>query len=133
MLQKTMIVFLLSFVTLYSQDKNWNREDTIRESIYVSVLSIDWLQTLSFQKEYYIRMNGTEILKYPKYYEKNPCLGKYPTRAHVNNVLFGQMIGHIGVSYLLPSKYRKIFQYTTISMETYAIGHNYSAGVRIRF
>jgi len=49
-------------------------------------------------------------------------------------ICLGSVLGHIGVSCLLPTSWRRPWQTTTLALEVLAVGDNYfEAGLRIKF
>ena len=67
-------------------------------------------------------------------YERNPFLPKYPSPRTMRFICLGSVVGHIGVSCLLPTSWRRPWQATTLTLEVLAVGDNYfQAGLRIKF
>lgn len=98
----------------------WTRTDTYHQGAFLTVLAVDWLQT----KE----INGTDGVC-----ELNPVLGKHPRQNTIDLYFAGCALGHTAIAYHLPQPYRKWWQYVWIGAEVGTIGHNYHAGIRIRF
>lgn len=95
----------------------WNSADTKREILYGLLHTTDWLQT-------------QEIARNPDYYETNLVLGSNPSVGEVNTYFAMTLIGHVTISYFLPEKHRKIWQFITIGIEAGVVGHNVLIGVR---
>jgi hypothetical protein len=98
----------------------WSREDTYREAAYLTLHTLDWAQT-------------REIARNPAYYEQNMYLGKHPTVRQVDRYFAAMALAHVGVAYLLPSEWRRPFQYLTIGVELGAVAHNFSIGISANF
>lgn len=117
-----MLKFILSLTfacTLFASD-GWTKEQKWTQAAYLTVTTIDMLQTISFRAE------GKP--------EGNPLLGRYPSKEKVIIFIVGGMALHTYITDLLPSEYRKYWQYVWIGIETWAISHNhFKAGVRIKF
>jgi hypothetical protein len=98
----------------YASDP-WTSGDTIRESVYLTMLAIDWGQT-----------NNGLYTPHKDYegYELNPIIGRHPTKTNLAIIIASTAIGHGIISYLLPEDWRAGFQYVTIGMEITAVGHN---------
>lgn len=99
----------------------WSDGDTKREAVYLTLHTMDWLQT-------------REIARNPaRWYETNSILGEQPSIGRVNNYFALTGLAHILVSKALNPKYRKVFQYVTIGIEGGVVVHNYSIGIEVRF
>ena len=115
-------MFKFIFLLLVSSSafaEPWSHEDTVRESVYLTLLAVDWAQTRSFLR------NGDE--------EANPFLGERPHQDKVDAVVILTGIAHVYVASILPESYRSAFQYVSIGVEVGAVSHNFSLGVRARF
>ena len=99
---------------------DWSSADTKREVGYLTLHSIDWMQT-------------RYISKNPSYQEDNNLIGEHPSLSRVNNYFIATALLHIGVAYLLPSELREPFQYITIAIELGAVAHNYQIGIKLDF
>ena len=116
---KVFLILLLSCGGAHAGE--WTRADTAREVAYLALHVVDYSQTL-------------EISDNPnRWYEKNPIIGKHPSRGEVNTYFLITGLLHPAVAYVLPKPYREIFQYSTIAIEIYCVGNNYSLGIGGRF
>lgn len=116
------IVFIIifSFDILQAQDK-WTKADMNYQVAYTVLHLIDWGQT-------------RYISKHPnEHYEINPLIGKHPSIGRVNTFMISSLILHTGISYLLPSKYRRMWQISTGTVKSGLIIHNDSIGIKIDF
>lgn len=104
----------------YTLDKRSN-EDTFYQLIYTTLRTIDWGQTRTTAKN-----PSTHI-------ERNPILGEHPTIGEVNTYFITTLLGHAYISYVLPSKYRRIWQAIWIGQSAQTITRNYIVGVKITF
>ncbi len=118
---KTLITVIL-FLSLTSPvHAEWTKKDTAFQLTYTAVHLADWGQTL-------------DIARNPdSYYEINPIVGKHPSVGRVNTYMALSLIVHTGISYLLPSKYRRWWQIGTIGVTTSLVIHNNSVGLKVRF
>lgn len=114
---------LLLSASLGAQDP-WSRADTYREAACAAVAVADWGQTLD------VRDGATAGRGC---YERNPLLGRCPSRAAVNAYFAASVALHVLVSRLLPAEWRRAFQYVTLGWEAGIVAHNYSVGFQIRF
>ena len=84
---------LFMTTTMFAQS-NWTKADTIRESIVMGVIYVDWDQT-------------REIQANPeKWEESNPLIGHQP--GQVNRYFLASAMCHAGIAYILPPKARRI-------------------------
>lgn len=115
-MNKLLASFFMS-VSLMGQE--WTPADTKLEVAYLMLHTADWLQTL-------------EIAESERLYERNPILGRHPSRGEVNRYFIATGILHVVLAKALPPKPRHWFQGVTISMEAGCVGMNYNLGVRVK-
>lgn len=119
-------LFMISIVSAVSAEetensKIWVKEDTFREITWQIIHVVDWGQTL-------------EIARHPQnYYEKNPFFGKHPSVGRVNSYMAAGAVAHAVISYVLPPKYRKWWQYSTIVLSGGCVINNFSLGIGVKF
>ncbi|MES0444904.1 MAG: hypothetical protein ABUJ92_00025 [Desulfobacterales bacterium] len=113
---KYLLLLLLSF-NVYGAD--WTASDTARETAWHAVNLVDWGQTLDIVRE---REAG-----YSRY-ERNPLLGKHPSRNRVNTYFALSHIAHYSIS-KWTTKYRAPWQYGTIAASGFVVGHNFYIGL----
>ena len=130
-----LVCFLLLFVTssafawspsadkTLEKEARWDHWDTAIELAYFAAHIADWGQTRSIANHCQV---GT-------YYETNPILGECPTVQTVNAYFLGTALLHAGVAYMLPKKYRRIFQSTTIAAQVGVVSSNASIGIQMHF
>ena len=95
----------------------WTSGDTYREVVFLALHELDRRQTI--------------ILVKTKY-ELNPFLGDTPSEEAINIYFATTSLAHFGVAYILPSKWREIFQNVTIGVTTFNATRNYYVvGVRV--
>ncbi len=82
--------------------------DMARQGIFIAVLTTDVIQSN----------------RMPEYPEQNIFLGEHPSRQKVVNYNIIMAALNTGVAYILPDKYRDVFQYVSIGVELEAINHN---------
>lgn len=106
----------------------WTTTEVVLESVYQLTILVDWSQTL------FIVEAQQNPDKYNKYYtETNHLLGRRPSRGSVNLYMISSMLAHFGVSYILPHKYRILYQSCTLGFQLAIINNNVRCGVRTRF
>lgn len=103
-----------------SATTTWSEADTRRQVVYTALHVIDWGQTLHTAES-------------DDYYERNPVLGENPSRGEVNTYFALTGLAHYAVSRALPPRYRRVWQYVTITNQAVAVGNNFRIGVKIRF
>ena len=100
---------------------HWTPADSAREAAYLALHVADWGQSL-------------DIADHPeRWHEHNPVLGSHPTRGDVNRYFAVTGVLHPVVSYALPRGWREVWQYSTIGLEMYCVGNNYSVGIGMGF
>ena len=91
----------------------WTGADIARQAAYTTLHAIDWKMT-------------QHIAENPDHHaESNKILGEHPSVSEVNRYFAITGLLHAGVSHFLPSKYRRIWQYTTITFEAGVVSGNY--------
>jgi hypothetical protein len=121
-----MKVFIIAFLLLissvsYASDK-WTITDTVFESSFEALNTMDWIQTLNMTKQ-----SGYYELGFPR--GSSWIIGKYPKQAHVNELMLSEALIHPAVSYLLPQPYRRIWQGLWIVPKAITVRNNEKAGV----
>jgi hypothetical protein len=116
---KTILVIILMLIP--SVAMSWDTKDTYYQGAVIGTLLIDMAQTI-------------KIADNPdKYYERNPLLGEHPSKEKVVGYFMGGIIAHTAIAMALPPNYRRIWQCVWIGVESLAIYHNYSVGVKLEF
>lgn len=103
---------------------DWDREDTFRQTAFSVLLIADWGQTLNAAKDQ---------KKFRETGLATRIIGEHPSVAEVNSYFVSSLIAHAAISYLLPSPWRKVWQYVWIGAETNQVYRNYQVGARINF
>jgi len=123
------ILALFAFIPAVSWAE-WSKKDTVYQLTYSVLHVVDWGQTR------YGAKNSD------KFHENNFFLGRYPSVGKVDTYFSLTLIGHAGVSYLLPAKAdifglriypRRTWQVVWIGVEAGAVARNFSIGVKIGF
>jgi hypothetical protein len=83
--------------------------------------TIDWGQTL------HISDNPNEFR------ETNFLLGEHPSRGNVTEYFIATGIGHILITHILPTEWRKYWQWSTIALEIGCTANNYKLGISATF
>lgn len=63
-----------------------------------------------------------------RYYERNHLVKKYG-----NKYFVAAGAGHAAISFVLPEKERKVWQYGTIAVQAGVVARNYHIGLRVSF
>lgn len=111
--------FVLGMPGAWAND--WNKSDSARELAFSALLIADWSQTLQIADDC------------DTYIETNPILGSCPSRSKVNTYMAVSLLGHAGISYLLPRKYRSTWQNVTLIIQSSYVYNNYQIGLKIKF
>lgn len=117
---KKIILILFLGISGNTYAHEWTKSDKWRQGAYTALHVADWLQT-------------RQISKRDEFTERNTILGEHPFTEDVDRYFAVTLIAHYLIADNLPPKYRRAFQYVTIGVQAGAVGHNYSAGVQIRF
>jgi len=118
---KKLIITILMLFTVTVDAGDWRQEDTYRELAWTAFLVVDYGQTMN------IARNPERFKEY------NPILGEHPSQSSVGLYMLSAAIIHPIISYYLPPKYRRIWQYISIGIEAGAVGNNFGAGIGINF
>jgi hypothetical protein len=99
----------------------WSTEDSYRQTGFVALMGVDWMQT-------------RKIAKNPEdYHEHNPLIGSHPSTEKVDVYFPVCIAAHTAVAMVLPSEYRKWWQYVFIGIEAGAVANNLSIGLGVGF
>lgn len=115
-----LLIFLL-FSSSSSATEPWSTQDIVLESTWLAFHLIDWGQALDIADQL------------TKYSEVNPILGKHPSRDKVHLYFGATALAHLGITYILPQKYRPYWQMITIGISATNVFYGFSAGLHIRF
>ena len=99
-----------------SMGQDWSKADTTRQAVMTGLILVDWSQT-------------KYILDDPDFEELNPLISE----SNVDAYFPVAIAAHAVVSYALPSKYRKWWQYVTIGTQAFCVGRNAYMGVGFGF
>jgi len=97
----------------------WSKADKWREVAYLSVHTVDWLQTRGADWE--------------RFYETNPILGNAPGRGRTDIYFITTGLLHVAVTHIIPADWRPWWQYISLGFETGVVANNYRIGMRINF
>jgi len=129
---KYIFLFLVSFNSTAADFDDWSDADKVREAVFIGITSVDWLQTRNIA-----RHNCTNpATGMHDCYESGPAamfIGNNPSVGQVNSYFIGAMLAHAGIVTVLPSKYRAVFQFTSIAYEASFIAGNYKIGISAKF
>lgn len=118
-MKRIVTILCLSFLIGCSavQVDPWAKADMVREVVYLGVKAIDYGQTMTIA-------NNPD-----KYYEYNPILGDHPSPEWVTSYFISTAVAHFAIAYVLPSKYRKWWQYTFMAGSAGLVIHNKNMGI----
>ncbi len=122
-MKRNIVIWILIILIIPSLSiaSNWSKEDTYWEAACLSVITVDWMQTHHMaEKDFYV--NGKQLR------EINPILGSQPTQKDVDLYFVSALAVHATAAFLLPKKWRRIFQGGTVGLELFIIGNNYRLG-----
>ena len=115
---RALLTILLVFVLFassnssYAFGEGWTSKDTKLMMISTVLDFIDYKQTKKFTRERLAE-------------EMNPLLGKYPSPKRVNRYFALAVAGSWLFAYALPPRWRRRFEYYSISVEIFCIVDNY--------
>lgn len=102
------------------QAQSWTDEQRTLGAMYMTAHAIDWAQT-------------RQIIREPGMWERNPILGRHPSRARVNAYfVITPIVGALLLDYL-PSQHRTTALKVITTLEIATVAHNHYIGVRVRF
>lgn len=119
---KIILIIALLFPSFVRAD-DWTTQDSVREAVYLSVLVIDWGQTRN-------------IAHHPENWQENVvdwAITKHPSVHQVDNYFALYAVTQVAIAYLLPSEYRKAWQYVNIGYEVRTVHSNFSIGIGVEF
>lgn len=125
---KELLLALLLCLPLTAGDP-WSKTDIALETGFQIALFLDWKQTSNFHNMTYTDSNGVKH----SIGERNMFLPTHPKQSQINIMCLIGAIGHLGISHIMDSKSRRVWQITTLTIEAYAVGNNYKVGARIRW
>lgn len=99
------------------EPRKWTNANIGLEIAFVSLATLDIYQT-------------REFLTYPQIRERNPVLGKHPSRAKVLVLGSAAILAHAAIAELLPRGWREGWQTIGISIEIAAVTNNFMLGTR---
>jgi hypothetical protein len=114
-----------------------NQDEQLQRALIVIQL-VDWLQTRTIATQGHWK---TSTIEYPygiteerkyweyDYYELNPLLGKRPSLSAVDTYFAASIVANILIFKYTNPKFKKWWSIIGISLETYCITGNISAGV----
>ncbi len=115
-----LITLVLLFSCAHYKPDPWTKNQIALQSFAIGLKAIDWGTTL-------------DLVGRPNYYEMNPILGKYPSRAEINTYFACSALSQILLTHLLPSGSRKWWLGFNIFISGYCVNNNYGVGLRVNF
>lgn len=99
----------------------WTKTDTALEVTWQVLHAIDLGQTLTIAD------------RPDKYYELNPLLGKHPDRGKVYAYFLTGSVLHLGVTHVLPRKWRTPWQGVTLTVTGACVANNFNVGIGLHY
>ena len=121
------LCIVISFSTPANAFDEWSKQDIALESTWIALNFIDWGQTRWAAKHDWIWDGKMHKERNPLYFEKHPSASKVDVYFAVGTLL------HIGITHVLPSKYRPYWQGISIMTSGYCIGTNAHFGAGLNF
>lgn len=97
----------------------WTTRDSVLQTTALTLMWIDYNQTLQFQDRGIV--------------ETNPMLGLNPDRDEITRYFAALAVAHTGLAYVLPKDWRLALQAGQIAVSVTCISGNKQLGVSIRF
>ena len=123
-MKKITLIFVFLFfhsIAIAAEDNRWTGKDTAWQTAYTVLHIADWGQT-------------RYIAKHPeRFNERNAILGDHPSTRKVDAYFATTLVAHTAISYVLPVKYRRVWQAVTIAVEGNAVAHNMKIGIKFGF
>jgi len=120
---KTILAFLFFIVT--NSALAWDSWTPEQRRWYMAsnvLLVADWATTRDITRRY---DQG--------YYERNPILGRQPTKNQVDLYFFSALIGHYFLTDYLKNENRTIYLQIVTTVEGAVVANNLRIGLRLRF
>lgn len=99
--------------------QDWNDGDRALFATAMLLHVLDWGQTL-------------HIVDDPRFYERNPILGRHPSRGDVNAYFAGTALLMFTLAHVLP-EYRRPLLWGYVAVGATVVGQNFGIGLRVRF
>lgn len=117
------LIFLLLSSNSFAGDK-WEKQDIVLESVAVTLLMADWLQTrdIAYQRGKYKEIGPARLF-----------IGANPSVNAVDVLNTLSIAMHLIVAEILPSEYRKYWSCIYIGIEAAVVSNNHEIGLRMRF
>ena len=133
MLKHLLALSLVLPLSAQEWGKDWTKTDTVLEVAAISLYLADLGQTLDIER------HNAHPDRYPMpgrtpYFEKNPFLGKHPSRATINAYFIALIASHVFISGKLKHGWaRTTYQTTTIFYSYNTVYSNHQIGLKISF
>jgi hypothetical protein len=127
---KTMLLaicLMISVITNSEASDKWTKTDVSLQAVYTVLHVIDWGQTLQISREpiYYSSDHSKRYMRR----EQNFVLGAHPKVDEVHKYFLSTLVLHTVISHVLPENYRTVWQGSTIALQAYVVGRNFSLGL----
>lgn len=120
---------------LYANE--WDKEDYVLATIFISATMIDWGQTRDIVKNSEDKCkslaDGSIWCDYAYYEKTNIYLGKNPSMGKVDTYMPLAIISGLTIAHFLPKDWRKKFLYGMSFLELGTIYNNNKIGLKINF
>jgi hypothetical protein len=143
------LLLALIFVSCSAHAEGWKPADYQMLGVATALLVIDWGQTRNLAREETVTY-ATPACSDPNtrnhplagscppqrqrvHTESNPLLPKHPNVGEVDKYFAVAMLGTLGLSYALPTNYRRYFLGAVIVLEAATVLRNHHIGLRVDF
>jgi hypothetical protein len=109
----------------------WTWQDSAWEAASLTAIVADWGTTRDGAwKNDHLARSGR---RYPAHIETNPILGRDPSPGRVDAYFVSALLVHAGVAAVLPGRWRRAWQASTLTLELGMVNGNYHANLSVRF
>lgn len=122
-MKRLLLALSLLAATSANAADDWTATDKVMLGTAVAAISYDWAQTRT-------------IARQPdRFHEAGNkfFLGSHPSVGRVNTYFVGYIAVTVGIAYVLPSEYRKLYLGGVILYETALVIHNNGIGIKASF
>jgi len=127
---KTMLLAICLVISVTTNSEafdKWTKTDVSLQAAYTVLHVLDWGQTLQISREplYYSSDHSKSYTRS----DQNLFLGKHPKVDEVHKYFISTLVLHTVISHVLPEEYRTVWQGSTIAIQAYVVGRNFSLGL----
>lgn len=110
----------------------WSLKDKVLEGVLIAVAVFDWLQTRNIARH---NCTNPETGLHDCYENgiASIFIGNHPSIGMINNYFTASITAHVALVWIMPAKYRTLFQCGTIAIELSFVYHNHLIGISSQF